>query len=85
MVDAATHSAQLVELAGVGADLALIVAQNPGEANAGPADLTVSLYLARFLRWSLLNQAAATVLLLVLAVSLVYGFAMLVGSLAEVN
>jgi len=90
MVDAATHREQLVELAGISADVALISAQGePAAAGAGAgteySDLRLPIFVGRFLRWSLVNEVLAIGLVLFVVAAMIYGVASFAMAVGEVN
>ena len=90
MVDAATHRQQLVELAGISADVALISAQSDASAPAGDggggySDLTVALVIGRFLRWSMVNQVAALALIAFVFAAFIYGLGSFIMAVGEVE
>jgi len=90
MVDAATHQAQVVELAGIAADVALISAQSDATAGAsaggaGYSDLTVAIQIGRFLRWSMVNEVLAVGLIVFVAAAMIYGVAAFVMAVGEVG
>lgn len=90
MVDAATHQRQLGELVGIGADIALISAQqdqiSPGAAGGGGySNLMVPILVGRFLRWSMINELLAAGLLIFIAAAAVYGVASFFQAVGEVE
>lgn len=90
MVDAATHREQVAELAGLGADIALISAQQepsttPGAPSSGYSDLRVAILVGRFLRWSMVNELLAVGLLLFMFAAMVYGLGSFISAVGEVD